>query len=167
MSSAGPSSNGTRRYEVAAVGLVMLLAAIYFAYATLWSYVWQLQAYSSFVPVTAAVLESSVGSSGSSATTHGQSFSPHIVYHYNVAGTEYESDRYFFAGAGWDRSSAEATVARFSPGTLVQAYVDAGSPTRAVLDRSKPKLGALLYAGPFGLLALAAVVYGLRKRRGT
>ena len=78
MSAVEPSDRGSRRYEVAAVGFVMLLFAIYFGYATLWSYVWQLRAHSSFVPVTAEVIESSVGTRGTAATTHGQSFFPHI-----------------------------------------------------------------------------------------
>lgn len=155
-----------RRYEVAAAGLLILAAAVYFAYAALWSYAWQWKAYSSFVPVEATVIDASVLSRGSKSTTHGQSFAPHIVYRYNVAGVNYESSRYFFMGDGWrDFESAESVAARFPLGSAVQVYVDAAGPQRAVIDRSKPTLGILLYVLPISLLGFAAIVYGLRSRK--
>jgi hypothetical protein len=155
-----------RRYEVAAAGLLILAATLYFAYAALWSYAWQWKAHSSFLPVEATVIEASVQSRGSTSTTHGQSFAPHIVYRYNVAGVDYESDRYFFVGDGWsDFVSAESVAAQFPRGSAVQVYVDAAGPQQAVIDRSQPQLGILLYVLPFSLLGLAAVVYGLLPRR--
>ncbi|NOT23523.1 MAG: DUF3592 domain-containing protein [Nitrospiraceae bacterium] len=118
-----------RRYEVVAAGLLILAAAVYFAYAALRSYAWQWKAYSSFVPVEATVIETSVESRGSTSTTHGESFLPRIVYRYSVAGVNYESSRYFFMGDGWsDFVSAESVAARFPRGSAVQAYVDAADP---------------------------------------
>ena len=94
-------------------GLVILIAAFYFIYAALGSYVRQSQAHDSFIPIGATVVEASVRSRGSTAATQGESFSPRIVYRYNVGGKTYQGDRYFFAGDGWrDAASAEAVVAR-------------------------------------------------------
>ncbi len=166
MNQAPTARTSGRRYEIAAAGFLILAAALYFAYAALWSYAWQWKAHSSFLPVEATVIEASVQSRGSTSTTHGQSFVPHIVYRYNVAGVDYESSRYFFMGDGWsDFVSAQSVAARFPLGSSVQVYVDAAGPQRAVIDRSQPQLGILLYVLPFSLLGLAAVVYGLLPRR--
>lgn len=155
-----------RRYEIAAAGFLILAAALYFAYAALWSYAWQWKAHSSFLPVEATVIEASVQSRGSRSTTHGQSFVPHIVYRYNVAGVDYQSNRYFFMGDGWsDFVSAESVAARFPRGSAVQVYVDAAGPQRAVINRSQPQLGILLYVLPLSLLGFAAIVYGLLPQR--
>ncbi|CAN7285659.1 MULTISPECIES: DUF3592 domain-containing protein [unclassified Variovorax] len=158
----------TRRYDIAVGGLVILIAAFYFIYAALGSYVRQSQAHSSFIPVGATVVEASVRSSGSTAATHGESFSPRIVYRYNMGGKAYQSDRYFFAGDGWrDAASVEAVVARFPVGSSVHVYVDKADPTQAVIDRSKPRLGVLLYLLPIAALGLGFLAYGLRKRKET
>jgi hypothetical protein len=155
-----------RRYEIAAAGLLILAVAVYFAYAALWSYAWQWKAHSLFLPVEATVIETSVQSRGSASTTHGQSFSPHIVYRYSVGGVTYESSRYFFMGDGWsDFVSAESVAAQFPLGSSVQVYVDAAGPEQAVIDRSKPKLGILLYVLPLSLSGFAAIVYGLLPRK--
>lgn len=124
------------------------------------------KAYSSFLPVEATVIEASVQSRGSTSATHGQSFLPRIVYRYSVDGVNYESSRYFFMGDGWsDFASAEAVAAQFPLGNPVQVYVDAAGPQQAVIDRSKPKLGILLYMLPLSLLGFAAIVYGLLSRK--
>lgn len=157
-----------RRYDIAVGGLVILIAAFYFIYAALGSYVRQSQAHSSFIPVGATVLEASVRSNGSTAAAHGESFAPRIVYRYNVGGKAYQSDRYFFAGDGWrDAASAQAVVARFPPGSPVHVYVDKADPAQAVIDRSKPRLGVLLYLLPIAALGLGVLAYGLRKRKET
>jgi hypothetical protein len=140
MNQASSVCTSGRRYEIAADGLLILAAAGYFAYAALWSYVWQWKAHSSFLPVEATVIEASVQSRGSTSTTHSQSFLPHIVYRYNVGGVNYESSCYFFAGDGWsDFVSAESVAAQFPLGSPVQVYVDASDPQRAVIDKSEPK----------------------------
>lgn len=156
----------TRRYDLAVGGFVILIAAFFFTYAALGSYVRQSKAHSSFIPVGATVVEASVQSRGSTTAAHGESFSPRIVYRYNVGGKAYQSDRYFFAGDGWrDAASAQAVVARFPAGSSVHVYVDAADPTQAVIDRSKPRLGVLLYLLPIAILGLGVLAYGLRKRR--
>lgn len=166
MNSARSVRSPGRRYEVAAAGLLILAATAYFAYAALWSYAWQWKAYSSFLPVEATIIEASVQSRGSTSTTRGQSFVPHIVYRYNVAGVDYESNRYFFTGDGWsDFVSAESVAARFPRGSAVLVYVDAASPQQAVIDRSQPQPGILLYVLPLSLFGFAAIVFGLLPRR--
>jgi hypothetical protein len=157
-----------RRYDIAVGGFVILIAAFYFTYAALGSYVRQSQAHSSFIPVGATIVEASVRSSSSTAAAHGESFSPRIVYRYNVGGKAYQSDRYFFAGDGWrDAASAQAVVARFPAGSSVHVYVDKADPTQAVIDRSKPRLGVLLYLLPIAALGIGVLAYGLRGRKKT
>jgi hypothetical protein len=157
-----------RRYDIAVGGFVILIAAFYFTYAALGSYVRQSQAHSSFIPVGATIVEASVRSSSSTAAAHGESFSPRIVYRYNVGGKAYQSDRYFFAGDGWrDAASAQAVVARFPAGSSVHVYVDKADPTQAVIDRSKPRLGVLLYLLPIAALGMGVLAYGLRGRKKT
>ncbi len=155
-----------RRPEVVVAGVLVLAAAVYFLYASLWSTYWQWRAHTSFVPVQATVVSATVYTRGGDRTTHGPSFRPHVVYRYQVEGRNFQSDRYFFTGDGWaDRDAAATTVARHAPGSVVPAYVDAASPQRAVLDRSRPRLGALLFLLPFAAAGVALVVYGMRSRR--
>ncbi|MBT2323159.1 DUF3592 domain-containing protein [Variovorax paradoxus] len=157
-----------RRYDIAIGGLVILLAVFYFTCAALGAFLRQSQAHASFIPVGAMVVEASVVSSGSAAAAHGESFSPRIVYRYSVGGKAYQGDRYFFAGDGWrDAASAQAVVARFPAGSSVHVYVDKADPAQAVIDKSKPRLGVLLYLLPIAGLGLGVLGYGLRKRKET
>ena len=159
----------TRRYDIAVGGLVILIAAFYFIYAALGSYVRQSQGAFLLHPRRRNGRRS-LGSIQAAARqpTQGESFSPRIVYRYNVGGKTYQSDRYFFAGDGWrDAASAQAVVARFPAGSSVHVYVDKADPTQAVIDRSKPRLGVLLYLLPIAILGLGLLAYGLRRRRET
>jgi hypothetical protein len=146
--------------------MVILLAALYFTYAALGAYLNQRRAHASFIPVTATVTAAYVQSSGSTTSAHGESFSPRIVYRYSVDGKAYTSERYFYVGDGWrDAAEAEAVKARYPVGSTVQAYADAGDPSQAVLDRSAPAPGILLFLLPFSAVGVGALVYGLRKRK--
>ncbi len=147
-------------------GVLVLAAALYFLYAALWSFGWQWRAHSSFVPVQATVVSATVYTRGGDRTTHGPSFRPHVVYRFQHDGRDFQSDRYFFTGEGWaDADAAAATVARYVPGSVVEAYVDATDPQRSVLDRSRPRPGVLLFLLPFTAAGVALVVYGMRSRR--
>ncbi len=161
-----PAHSPRRRYEVAAAGVIFLLASSYFSYAVAWSYWWQSKANSSFVSVNAMVIEASVKSRGSSSATHGSTVFPHIVYDYRFNGTHYRSDRYYFVGNGWsDANSVAEIVSRFQVGQLAQVYIDATHPSQSVIDNSKPTLGILLYLLPMIFFSLVAIVYGLRVRK--
>ena len=165
MSSADPIRPPVRRYDIAVGGLAILLAAAYFTFAALGAYLNQWKAHSSFAAVRATIVEVSIGSSGGTGSAQGESFSPHIVYRYTVDGKAYESDRYFYAGDGWrDAAEAQAVTARFPVGSHVLAYVDESEPSQAVLDRSKPALGILLFLLPFTAVGVGALAYGLRGR---
>ena len=163
---ASPVRSPRRRYEFAVVGLFIVIVACYFANAILWSYVQQWRAHSSFVTVSATIVEASVRSTGSGAASRGRSFSPHIIYRYSVGGKEYENDRYFFMGDGWrDAPSAGAVVTHFPVGSSVQIFVDATNPSQAVIDASMPNLGAILYVLPIVAFGFGAIAYGLRGRK--
>ena len=156
----------SRRPEIVVAGVLVLAAAGYFLVAALSAFVWQWRAHSRFVPVQATVVSATVYTRGGDRTSHGSSFRPHVVYRYERDGMGYRSDRYFFTGPGWaDADAAAATVSRFAPGTVVEAYVDAADPQRAVLDRSRPRAGALLFLVPLAAAGVALVVYGARSRR--
>ncbi len=91
---------------------------------------------------------------------------PRSVYRYGVRGVNYESSRYSFMGDGRsDVASAESVATQFPLGSAVHVYVDAADPQQAVIDRSKPKLGILLYMLPLFLLGFAAIAYGLLPRK--
>jgi hypothetical protein len=58
-------------------------------------------------------------------------------------------------------------VARFPAGSSVHVYVDKADPTQAVIDRSKPRLGVLLYLLPIAALGMGVLAHGLRGRKKT
>ena len=161
-----PDTPRRSRPEIVVAGVLVLAAAAYFLVAALSAFVWQWRAHGSFVPVQATVVSATVYTRDGDRTAHGPSYRPHVVYSYQRDGVDYRSDRYFFSGPGWaDADAAAATVARFVPGTVVEAYVDAADPQRAVLDRSRPQAGALLFLVPWAAAGAALVVYGARARR--
>ena len=61
-----------------------------------------------------------------------------------------------------DAAQAQAVTARFPVGSHVEAYVDESDPSQAVLDRSKPALGILLFLLPFTAVGVGALAYGWR-----
>ncbi|MBM4258466.1 MAG: DUF3592 domain-containing protein [Deltaproteobacteria bacterium] len=153
------------RYEFVFVGIVFLLVDSYFSYGIVTSYLRQLRASQTYVPVAATVVASEIVERGSNRTTHGTSFSPRIVYRYTVEGKEFESHRYFFSGQGWsDRDSAQAVTDQYPVGQRVQAYINPQNPREAVLNPTEPRAGSLVVAGVFLLIALFPIVYGLRGR---
>lgn len=155
-----------RRPEIVVAGLLVLAAAVYFLYAAAGSFVWQWRAHRSFVPVQATVVSATVYTRVGGRTGHGPSHRPHVVYRYQHAGQDYRADRYFYTGDGWpDADAAAATVARYPPGALVEAFVDPADPRNAVLDRSAPRAGALFLLVPLAAAGLALVVYGAGARR--
>jgi hypothetical protein len=156
----------TRRPEILVAGLVVLAAALYFAIAAVGSYAAQWQARHRFEPVQATVVSARVVQRGGDRTSHGTTYRPAVVYRYAHGGRSYTSDRFFFTGQGWpDEAAAAATVGRYLPGAVVEAYVDTADPQRAVLDRSAPGIGMLAVPLLFAAAGVALAVYGWRGRR--
>jgi hypothetical protein len=58
------------------------------------------------------------------------------VYRYEVGGRQYTANRYNFLPGSNSDSTVPAVVARHSPGTRFECYVDPGDPSRAVINRT-------------------------------
>jgi uncharacterized protein DUF3592 len=158
-----PLSNHMRRYDIATVGLLLLAATVYFSYAHLRDFAWQLKAHMRFESVDAVIVESTVHSTGS----HGAAtelYQPHVVYRYSLDGVDYNGERLYFGSGGWrDRHAAEAMIRGYPEGAHVTAYIDDEDRHMAVLDRRRPESGVLIYMLPLTAASVAAMVFGLRK----
>lgn len=102
----------------------------------------------SWQSASCTILSSSVGTHSSS--DGGDTYSVDIRYAYDWEGQRYESDRYnFFGGSssGYDRKVA--VVERYPTGETRECYVNPGTPSEAVLDRS---FSAAYLIGCFGLI---------------
>jgi len=79
---------------------------------------------------------------------------PDIRYRYQIDNRPYTSDRYNFMPGSTNDSTVAATVARYTPGTHFQCYVDPRDPTRAVVNRDITYwyyLGLIFFAGFAGI----------------
>jgi len=82
-----------------------------------------------------------------------------ILYSYQLEGQRYRSNRYgFFTGSSSGRSSKEAVIQHYQPGTTLEVWVDPEDPTRAVIRRD---WSALQLLGLIPLVTLAIGVFGL------
>lgn len=61
---------------------------------------------------------------------------PDIVYRYTIGGRQYTANRYNFMPGTTSDKTVPAVVARLSPGTKFECYVDPADPTNAVIDRT-------------------------------
>lgn len=159
-----PLPNHMRRYDIATVGLLLLAATVYFSYAHLRDFAWQLKAHMQFEPVEAVVLESTVHSTASREPSREELFQAHVLYRYTLDGVDYRSDRIYFGAGGWrDRHTAEGLIRGYPEGAHVTAYIDNEFRHMSVLDRRKPASGVLVYMLPLTAASVAAMVFGLRK----
>ena len=86
----------------------------------------------------------------------GKTYRVDILYRYEFAGVGYRSNRYkSFRGSSGGRSSKEAVVDQYRPGSQALCFVDPAAPRNAVLVRG------LGWEAAFGLLPLAFIGVGL------
>jgi hypothetical protein len=160
-----PLPNHMRRYDIATVGLLLLAVTVYFSYAHLRDFAWQLKAHMEFEPVEAVIVESTVHSTGGGHSVGQEElFQPHVVYRYELDRHEYRSERIFFGAGGWrDKQWAETLIRGYPEGAHVTAYIDDENRHMSVLDRRRPESGVLVYMLPLTAASVAAMVFGLRK----
>lgn len=150
------------RWEGLFFAALLFLFNGYITFAVVRSYRDQVRAHNTFKPVPAVVLESKVqrvsGHRGS------DSFHPYVRYTYEVAGEQYEADRFFFLGIGYnDYAEAQNVVESYPPGASVTVYYDPTAPEVAVLDNSLPSVLPFLIAGVsvFWVANAAVLLYAL------
>jgi hypothetical protein len=100
----------------------------------------------------------------------GETSRPEIVYRYEVGGRQYTANRYNFLPGSNSDSTVPAVVARHSPGTRFECYVDPGDPSRAVINRT-PTIWYyagfpffIMFAGLPGLVGVATLYSSRRDR---
>jgi Protein of unknown function (DUF3592) len=127
----------------------------------------QRRANQSFVPVAATVMSASVEefrfTSNPGRRRAATSYSPAIIYEYEVAGTQYRGATYRFARESLSRTAAQTIVDSLPSGSRFTAYCDPDQPLNAVADRGAPSYGAafLLILLGFGA-GLLILVFGIR-----
>ncbi|MCU1387039.1 MAG: hypothetical protein JWL72_377 [Ilumatobacteraceae bacterium] len=92
--------------------------------------------------------------------THTTVYAPEVVYQYVVGMQQLQSDNVSFsgvAGTSWS-SGAEATVARYVPGSSVQVFYNPVNPSEAVLEHSAGGVNTLVAGVLGGALALVVVL---------
>lgn len=146
------------------VGTLFTAFSLYISYAIYWSHQQQADAASHFEPVLATILTSQVAQHNQrDATTGGpvRSYSPHILYRYEVAGQVYESRRFSYLGpANRGREDVEQIVARYPKDSKQTAYYNPDNPAESVLHKSMTQID--LFSGyfwvPFILVAAGVLV---------
>lgn len=92
---------------------------------------------------------------------------PEIVYRYTIDGRQYTANRYNFVPGSTNDRTVPDVVAKHSPGTKFECYVDPADPANAVINRT-PTLWYFMGLGFFIMFALipgAIGVFTLRSRR--
>lgn len=149
-----PVPSPRRSWSFVAAGGVLLLLALYFAYATLWSAVRQAQA-AGFVPVQAVIVESRLVERSAGSGAPRRTYHPGVRYTYSAGGVVRESTQLYFLGPTWaSRGAVQAVVDRYVAGSQVMAYIDPHDPAVAVLDNT-PRLPSL----PMALMALVQLAF--------
>ena len=100
-----------------------------------------------------------------SDSDHGDSYSLHVKYRYEVDRQEYMSDRYDFSHGAPSQAEAETAVAGLPSGTQTVCYVNPADPSEAVLKRewrsgSLFGGGAMVTLGTLGMLLTMIVGTG-------
>jgi len=113
-----------------------------------------------FATAAATVVESRVEQH--SGSEGGPTYSPRIIYRYQVGGRWYTSNRYEFAQ--WSTSSssrAKRIVGKYPPGAQVVAHYDPADPSTACLRVGVPSMTWLLvvFFQPFILIGLGVPVW--------
>ena len=137
-------------YLLIGVGILWIVFTSFFGYWISKSYIQQLSAATSFVPVNAWVLNSRVRTVGT-GTGRNQTISyiPEITCTYEVSGQTFQSDRYAYTYDGFDYAGAAELVRRYPQGTSTVIYYDPSDPREAVFYRGEPTF------------AMRAIVVGL------
>lgn len=140
-------------------GIFALLGSVAFAFLTVMP-IYNLISAQSWDATPCTIQSSSVG-------THrgedGNTYSIDITYAYEVDGVPYDGDRYNFnigSSSGYDSKSK--VVAAYPVGLETTCYVDAGDPTRSVINRS-PGWYLLwgLFPMPFMLVGYGGIAWTL------
>lgn len=154
-------TNSVRKTVLAIlIGVGLIGGAVYV-------YTDQVQALNTFEPVEAQIVDAHVDkrvvNSGNGNTR--ESFTPDITYEYVVDGTTYRSSNYEagIGRSGTGQSHAEATVARYPPGTVVTAYYNPANPREAFLVKQQSLSTPLAMVG-VGVLFVLVGVAGLVRR---
>lgn len=90
-------------------------------------------------------------------------YTPEVMYQYNVAGAVFQAKRIAFGAAGsGKRQTAEQVAARYQPGQTVTVYYNPQNPGDAVLERQVQNGRTLLIlGGVFLAVSLCACSAGL------
>lgn len=99
----------------------------------------QAQASMTWPSVLGTVAASSVGVSSSYSSESGTStsYTPELLYEYEVLGHRYTGEKIAFTVVGYgDRRSAQTIVDRYLPGNQVRVYYNPSNPGEAVLEQS-------------------------------
>jgi len=97
----------------------------------------------------------------------GTTYSPDILYRYQVQGREYLANRYSFGGFASSGYNAKAAiVARYRPGVRSLCYVNPTDPVEAVLERRMTAgLWIGLIPGIFAVVGAGGLIHANRLRR--
>ena len=164
--------NKAEGYLFIGVGILWIVFTSFFGYWIGKSYIQQVSAASSFVPVNAKVVNSRVrtvnhgwGPNGGSIS---YSYIPAITYTYEVSGQTFQSDRYAYTYDGFDYAGAAKLVKRYPQGTSTVIYYDPSDPREAVFYRRRP--GFITLAVGIGISFIVSVGFvvlgiGIRKLR--
>jgi hypothetical protein len=167
------AGNQARRINWGAliVGTLFTAFSLYISYAIYWSHQQQLDAANHFEPVLATILNSQLAQHNHrDATTGGpvRSYSPHILYRYDVNGQIYESRRFSYLGpVNRGRADVERIVARYPAGSKQTAYYNPDNPAESVLHKNMTQID--LFSGYFWvplILVVAGVTVILAAWRG-
>jgi hypothetical protein len=92
------------------------------------------------------------------------SYSPNIVYRYEVNGKDYESKQITFGFVKGDESEAIEKVSLYSAGSQVKVYYNPSSPEQSCLETGGSKAG---FAIPIGLSIIFMVggIWGANRAR--
>src|SRR6185503_12449650 len=145
------SAKGGRGCAVAGFGLFVLFGGaflLFFAFP-----IARKVASSGWQTVPATIVWSGVGvHSGDDSTT----YSVDVLYEYEHGGRRWRSNRYrFMTGSSSGEGGKQEAVGRMPTGARVEAWIDPGDPSSAVLDRA---LGGFMW---FALMPLVFVLVGL------
>lgn len=89
-----------------------------------------------------------------------RAYFPKVIYVYTVNNQTYKSGRVEFSDSGYEFSDANALVAKFSTGSVVDAYYNEGDPTNSVLIPGVTSSAILSLASSliWGVMVLAMLI---------
>jgi hypothetical protein len=75
------------------------------------------------------------------------SYSPRVVYNYQVGGTSYQNDKYSFGASTGNQGAAQQIVARYAPGVAVSVHYNPEKPSEAVLATEAKGMNVFMVIG--------------------